>query len=338
MARKAGLSGAVIKDYLKRFPSAASKTLAIKLYKENPLLFTSVETVRARIRYYRGNLGEENKAGLGDKSFIRENGKPGDPFVKLPEGIKSLNWNVFKILGDNRILKLADLHIPYHDKKAVEIAVEKGLKFDPTIILLNGDITDCFALSKWETDPRERKFSSEIKNTIAFLAWIREKFPKARIIWKHGNHEERFERYMMLKAPELLNVEKFQFESAFDTKNYGVETVKDKCPIRVNKLTVIHGHEYRFVISNPVNPARGLLLRAKANASCDHFHKSSTDSAKNINDKVIATWSSGCLCELHPRYMPLNEWSHGFSLIEAHGRESFLFQNFKIVDGQMYNA
>ena len=332
------LKGEIVKSYLARFPKAASKTLALLIYRENPEVWTDVETVRTLVRMYRGNKGKYHREKMKDKTFYKENGVSGNPFIKLPEGEKSLDWNVFKIVGTEKILILSDIHIPYYDKNILEIAIEGGKKIEPTVILLNGDICDHYSQSRWETDPRERDFPYEIELTKLFLAYLRQNFPKSRIIWKHGNHEERYERYMMLKAPELLGIPDFEYERVYDLAKYGVELVKDKRPMKINKLHVIHGHEYKFVISNPVNPARGLFLRAKANCLCGHFHQSSTHSGKNIDDKIITTWSTGSLCELHPKYMPLNEHNHGFATVETDGDESFLVNNYKIINDKIYNA
>lgn len=332
------LKSDIVKQFLTEYPETPSKTLAIIIYRENPKLFKDVENARTMIRHYRGNHGNKNRNKVADKSFYRDNKPNGNPFLKLPEGIKSLNWNVFKIIGTNRILNLSDIHIPYHDKIAVELAIKRGLEFKPTIVLLNGDILDFFSLSRWETNPKERDFPYEIEVAKLFFAYLRENFPKVRIIWKLGNHEERLDSYMFVKSPELLGVKTFEIDNIYDLKKYRIEIVKDKRPIKINKLSVIHGHEYRFAISNPVNPARGLFLRAKANAMCSHFHQSSAHSARNIDDKMISTWSLGCLSELHPRFLPLNEWNHGFALIETDGNESFLVSNYKIIDGKTYTA
>lgn len=331
------ITGEIVKEYLRRFPQAKSKTLALLIYRENPALFTNVESARTLIRHHRGNKGNKAREELTDRSFLKENETSGDPFIKLPEGIKSLDWNIVEILGDNRILGLMDIHIPFYDKQALEISVEEGIKFGANIILLNGDITDHFAQSNWVKDPRQKDYPYEIESAKLFFAWLREKFPKARIIWKLGNHEERYERYLILKAPELLGIP-FEMNVTYELDKFGIEIIRDMRPLKFNKLYVIHGHEYKFKIANPVNPARGLFLKAKANALCGHFHVSSNHSGKSIGDKIISTWSVGCLSELHPDYAPLNEFNLGFVKIETSGDEDFRVHNYKIINDRIYNA
>lgn len=331
------LQGDVTKEYLQKYPDAATRTLARMIFRDNPEIFNTYEAARSNIRFYRGATGEKKRKSLTDKTYLREHRTGKDTFPKLPEGLTSLKgWDTYKLTGEHKILVLSDAHIPYHDKTALEIAVKKGKDFNADIVLLNGDYQDHFSISRWEKDPREKNFPQERKIVLQSFEWLRAHFPKARIIYKIGNHEERYERYMEIKAPELLGIPNFDFDKVFELDNYGIELVGDMKPIKANNLFIIHGHEYRFSISNPVNPARGLYLRTKENAMCGHFHQPSSHSENNIEDEFTTCWSVGCLCEMHPKYMPLNKWSHGFALIETSGKKHFQVHNYKIINGEIY--
>lgn len=332
------LKGEIVKDYLTRFPNAKKKPLSKLIYKENKEVFKNAESVRMLISYHTGACGDKKRKQLADKTFIKPLSDT-TPFPKLPEGLTSLkDWNAYKLTGEHKILVLSDTHIPYHDKTALEIAVKRGKEFDVDIILLNGDYQDHFSISRWEKDPRKKDFSKERTIVLQSFEWLRAIYPKARIIYKIGNHEERYERYMEIKAPELLGIPNFDFENVFELSKFGIELVGDMKPIKANNLFIIHGHEYKFSISNPVNPARGLYLRTKENAMCGHFHQSSAHSENNIEDEFTSCWSVGCLSEMHPKYMPLNKWNHGFAIVETSGRKFFQVHNFKIIDKQIYQA
>jgi hypothetical protein len=182
-----------------------------------------------------------------------------------------------------------------------------------------------------------RDFPGEIKAVRFFLKGLRKRFGKAcRIIYKHGNHEERYEAYMRFKCPEFLGIENFEWKSVFGLDEHGIELIGQKRPVRIESLNGIHGHEYVFAISDPVNPARGLFLRAKTHAFCNHFHQSSSHSEKDLNQKVVTTWSIGCLCQLHPEYRPLNPWNHGFATIETDADGGHHVENLKIIGGKVY--
>lgn len=333
----ASASGETVKAYLEKFPNSGSHTLARIIYNENKELFTNIETVRSRIRYYRGSCGEKLRSKVADDKYFRTYEET-SPFPSLPEGKESIEeWEVVKIVGDHKILVVGDIHLPYHVKRVVEIAIEKGKKHEVDIIMLNGDIFDFYAISRWEKDPRRRNFSEEIKVCKQFLEWLRYQFPNAEIIFKQGNHEERYFRYLWVKAPELLSIPEFDFANVLGFDKLGIMEIKNMMPIKFNELFVIHGHEYKFSISNPVNPARGLYLRSKVNAISNHFHQSSSHSEKDIEDKVTACWSLGCLCDLHPEYMPLNKHNHGFAVVETNGDKLFNVFPYKIIDNNIYS-
>ena len=141
---------------------------------------------------------------------------------------------------------------------------------------------------------------------------------------------------MMAKAPELLDVPDFQLPSLLRFEDVGVEEVRDKRPIKLGKLSVIHGHEYSFAISNPVNPARGLFLRARVNAVMSHLHQSSNHSESDMDGDITTCWSTGCLCGLHPLYRPLNKWNHGFCFADIGADGAFEMWNPRIIDGRVY--
>jgi hypothetical protein len=61
----------IVLDYLERFPEAPSKTLARKIYSENPVL-NSLESVYGKVRYYRGQYGKAHRKSLHNKQFQKE--------------------------------------------------------------------------------------------------------------------------------------------------------------------------------------------------------------------------------------------------------------------------
>lgn len=230
----------------------------------------------------------------------------------------------------------SDLHIPYHDTFAIKTMFRFVRDRRISHVLLNGDVADFYAVSRWETDPLKRNFGRELEAIRNFLHVCRKTFPNAKLIYKHGNHEERLERFMRAKAPELLGVPDFTLGRLLRLRDMSIHGVMDKRPIRLGRLlTIIHGHEYQFAISNPVNPARGFFLRGKSYTLGGHFHQTSQHSERTIDQKVIGAWSTGCLCDLHPEYRPLNNWNHGFAIVEVTKSGGFQVNNYAIIDGKV---
>lgn len=238
--------------------------------------------------------------------------------------------------GPARVGILSDIHVPYHDDAVIELALRHLKKLNIDTLILNGDTMDFFGLSKFQKDPRQINFASEIAQGKQFLDACRAIFPKARIIFKWGNHDTRFENYLILKAPELLSVPDFQMCNVLGFEELGIEEVKDDRPIAVGKLNVIHGHEYKFSISNPVGAARGIFMRANVHSLCGHFHQSSSYSKRNLEQKVISCFSTGCLCQINPEYRRLNDWCHGFAFCELDAEDGFSVHNYRIFEGRIY--
>ena len=297
-----------IKKLTDLYPSAGNLTIAKMAVRDNPLLFSDVEQARTRVRYYRGQLGAKSRRQ--SLSTI--------PPVELNPGKRTIvGFAPYVVTLPCHALVLSDVHIPYQDDEALSSALECGKKEGVDTVILNGDAIDCHSISYFATAPSERDFKGELKQAKAFLSLLRKKFPNAKIIYKLGNHEERYESYMLNKAPELLEEPYFAFESVYDLNSLDIDLVDDKRKIKIGDLNVIHGHEVMRGKAVPVNPARMLFLKARTYAIMGHLHQDSRHQGKDLNDRVVACWSTGCLCDLHPRYAPYNEWAHGFALVTA---------------------
>ena len=335
---KETIKGQFVREVIAEMPDAPTKTIARVAYKRAPEMFTDLETARSLARRIRGATGKRNRAVLDDRSMIRPPQPPGNVFPLLPEPKSEWDaeWCAFELEFPARVLILADAHIPYHDKGALETAIKTGKDRGCDTVLLNGDTADFFSISQWEKDPRRRDFPAEVESVKQFLGYIRGAFPNARLLYKVGNHEERFVRYMELKAPELLGVKNFELPEVLGLNAVDATYITDMRPIKAGKLFVIHGHEYRFNISNPVNPARGFFLRAKTHVLGSHLHQSSQHSAKALDGTVISTFSTGCLCSLNPRYRPLNDWNWGFAILSVDKGGAFDVDNLRVIGGRAY--
>jgi predicted phosphodiesterase len=329
----------VARAYARRFPHAGNLTVAKRMAREEPRLFRDVEAARSKIRLVRGAFGKARREDTAHKELFQPLRPQGEAFDATPPALVHFaNWGAVPVAGPARVLILADVHLPYHDRQAVILALKHGRARGADTVLLLGDLVDHYAVpSKWQPDPRKRDFPAEVALTRKFLEALRGGFPRARIIWKEGNHEERFENYMKVRAPDLLGVDVFSMESVYQLDRVGVEFIRDKRPVALGKLTAIHGHEYRFAISNPVGPARGLFLKAGAPALCAHFHVSSQYSKRNVEGRVVSTFSSGCLCGLAPDYAPLNDWNHGLSIVHVSADGAFAVENPRIIDGKVWS-
>jgi predicted phosphodiesterase len=328
----------VVKEYLREFPDTPSLTLARMMYRENPAAFKDVDAARTAIRYFRGSQGASHREAIAERSFLAPTGEF-DPFESLPPGLTSFDdWKVYPVPG-KRVLVLCDPHVPYHDLPALKTALMFGWTENADTIFLNGDFMDFYSISFWEKDPKQRNFANELAITVEVLTTIRNAFPNSRIVLKLGNHEERYERYMRVKAPELLGVKEFELANLIHAGELGIDIIAEKRTAMIGKLYAVHGHEFGKAITAPVNPARGLYVKGKANAICGHHHQSSNHGEKSrLDDTQMSCWSIGCLSDLHPDYAALNSWNHGFAMVHVEDDGNFQVENKKIISGKIYNA
>ena len=115
-----------------------------------------------------------------------------------------------------------------------------------------------------------------------------------------------------------------------------IEVVKDKRPVKIGKLTVLHGHELAGG-SGGVNPARATFLKTLDSVIVGHYHKRSSHDETTMNGNVISVHSQGCLCGMNPHYMPINRWNQGFSYIEHDIKSGdYMLHNHVIIKGKVY--
>jgi predicted phosphodiesterase len=334
------IQGRTVQGYIKRFPKSKDRTLARKIYKENKPLWASYQSCYGLVRYYKGTHGKKSRENIRNTTHLESPVEiPIEPLDKLPNPFSEYDtpFCPVEIVGAYKAAILSDIHIPYHDLTALKTSINHAKKVGCDMIILNGDTADNHSISRFEKDPRTRMFKKEIEMIREqFLPTLRETFPKARIIWKDGNHDERYFKYLCDHAEDLLGLPELEWKTLLRLNNFGIEYVGDKRPIMLGRLPVIHGHEYKTSFAAPVNPARGYFLRAKTFCLGSHHHQSSAHDEKDLIGKVISTWSTGCLCGLNPRFMPLNNHNHGFAVVETTTNGDFVVSNRKIINGVIY--
>ena len=310
-------------ELCKLYPSTPSLMLARMLYAEAPHAFRDVEQARTRIRYYRGSQGD----ALRSRKTV--DWKLGGPVACPPSATEP--WTPVDLDWPARVLSLSDVHIPYHDQNALEAAVAWGRKWKPDTILLNGDWADFYAASHWDRDPRRRFVVDEIGPIVESLRWLRSKFRKQRIIYKLGNHEDRLDRYVRDKSPELWGLEGLQIHNVLKFEDLGIERVNDE-PVMLGKLPALHGHELPRGLSNPVSAARGAFLRTFHSVLIAHHHQTGTYIPANMFGEEIATYSQGCICDLHPKFSRFPKWNWGFAAIDIAKDGNYDLSNLRISD------
>ena len=321
----------IILEYLEKFPNSPTKTLARKIYQENQAFFETFDIVYDRIRYYRGQSGNKSRKKMANRKFQQElKVKVMNNFVSLPSSLTQKRGTFTFPTGCKKLGVIGDLHIPYHDEDAIETACDRMESEGVDSILINGDLLDFYQLSFHEKDPRKVHFKDEIESGKQFLEYMRSRFPNIPIYFIAGNHENRFERYLKIKASELLDMDEFRLDVILHVAEHKIEYIPFRTKIIFGDFVIEHGD--KIPGAGGVVPARTALMRLKTNCIVNHFHKSSQSSQRvyGIGDSTtIRAYSIGCLCELAPDYMEINEWNHGFAILTKQD-DKVSVSNYKI--------
>lgn len=305
--------------------------LARIMYGKEKLTFKDVEECRTFLRAIEGKSW-----GKKPPNTLKVENRPKNPY-NLPESYQEKREPLQLPLTCNNILLISDLHIPYHDIDAITIALEYGVREQVNTIVLLGDVMDFHKASKFQPDPKKRNIKEEFDATKQFFRVLRHVFPTQEIYWLKGNHDIRYERYLLQKAQEIWDDPYYHLEERLQLNEEKIHLIDDKVLMKAGKLNMTHGHHIFKGIFTPVSPARGAWMKSKENIIVGHLHRSSHHVEVDINGQVTAAWSLGCLAEIKPDYSPLiSNSQHGFAHVLVEPNGDFSVKNFSIINGKLH--
>lgn len=251
-------------------------------------------------------------------------------FDTFPEGEVN-QFNPY-ILDFKNGLFIGDVHLPYHSKPALLEALYAGAKRNVDLVYLNGDIMDCYQISKHKKDPRNRNMKAEIDLAKSFFEYLRRLFPKSQIVHKFGNHEARWDNFLQEQAPQLLDIPEIELPALLQFDRYGIQHVEQQKVSKAGKLYVAHGHEYKSIFGGGIYNARNSRIKAgNHNILLSHYHRSQEDTGTDIEGSVKGGWVIGCLCDLRPSWLGFTQWTHGYAFVELQQDGDFVVENIKIL-------
>ena len=240
----------IIQDALARFPELPLRAVArFVFHNHGPAFDNNLEKIRSAIRYQVGSHGEYNR----QYKHI-ERTKP----AKMPE-----TWRKTRVphrLTPGLWLVMADIHIPFHEPRPLEAAMQYGKDAKVTGVLLLGDVQDCAAVSYWPSSIK-RDFDREVVLFIDFLDLLRSEFPTQEIVLLPGNHEYRLPRYYESQSPELIGLPLAAMDTVLGLESRDIELLDYRQMVLAGKLPLFHGDEFR--LNKSVNVARGLFLKSQ---------------------------------------------------------------------------
>ena len=144
----------------------------------------------------------------------------------------------------SKVIFIPDTHFPYEHKKAIKKVLKIIKKEKPTHIIQAGDLLDLYMFSRYEQDANfttpEKELENGLKLASKFWSDIRKAAPKAKLIQLIGNHEDRIQKTIARKAPELSVLCK-NIKELYNFK--GVKVIaSSKDHIEIDGVIYLHGH------------------------------------------------------------------------------------------------
>ena len=115
-------------------------------------------------------------------------------------------------LNNGSVIVGSDAHYwPGKPSTAHRAFVRLARDLQPDAVVMNGDAVDAPRISRWSPGDwqnmrRQPKVVDELEAARERLSEILEASPRATHVWTLGNHDARFERYIIDRAPELIGV------------------------------------------------------------------------------------------------------------------------------------
>ena len=228
-----------------------------------------------------------------------------------------------------KALVISDIHIPYHDDEALEVALRAGEEAKVNTVVLLGDVLDFYRISRFSKDPRRKSVNLEMEEGRAFLNQLRSRFPKARIVFYRGNHEDRLQKYICDNAVEIVDMLDGLMQNKLGFHELNIEFRTE--PFRIGKLWLMHGHEKPggFAAEHIPN-----VMWKYVHDHClvGHFHRRQEKIFKKISGERYWVGALGYLAGPQD-YAYLNQWSHGYAIIDFEDSGRFHPHLYEIVDG-----
>ena len=226
-----------------------------------------------------------------------------------------------------RALVINDLHIPFHCRPAVELALRVGDSLAPDRIIINGDLLDCWEISTFVKHPLRRaknNLADEVADARGFLTGLRKRFPKSEIMLIYGNHEYRWVKFIAAHAQELAKLRGLTLAEQLDCEALQIKVVDSgnrESSYQWGKLLIGH---FDLARKHSGYTARGLVEDKGVSLIQAHCHRGGS-SFKRCWDRDIVGYENFCLCDRNPEYVDRPNWQLGFSLVFKDSASDFFY-------------
>jgi hypothetical protein len=254
-----------------------------------------------------------------------------------------------RVAPTNTVVVAGDFHFPTNDERCEDILLQVVADLKPRAVVLNGDLPDLLAVSRFPKDLRHQWSLFEERRALhATLRRLHEATAAtgAEIVETDSNHsgngvEGRWMRYLSDRLGELAClpdvVEALSYARVWHPPEEWsrVRLVEDYEILPY--LVALHGDVVRKQAGYSAN---GMLLKYRGIVSLIHNHTHRLGATGNRIPRLgrqaegmIRGYENGCMCHLAPHYAKAADWQQGFSIVHHDDEGHFNVEQVSITDG-----
>lgn len=217
---------------------------------------------------------------------------------------------------------ITDPHIPYHDNKALSCALSVLKDSKISELFLGGDVLDQY----WCHDhgPKHpdivKGFFDEAAEGNKFLDLIDREWPTIPKHFIEGNHENRFERYIIKNCYQIFGLTELSKILRIDKDSQNPRLFWKWYPFRTGQLIRVQNTDL-YLKHAPKGSSGPTIINASAcNLGFGHIHRIIDEHKVSADGRRIHVWSPGWLGDVRFDkvfgYVPGHwSWQQGFARI-----------------------
>ena len=255
-----------------------------------------------------------------------------------------------KMKGEKKYMIIGDIHAPFEDKNAMNIAYQYTDYYKPNEVIINGDLIDFYNISRFDKNPsRKEDLKKELTRSREILDEIRQHNPEAKITLLEGNHDFRLQSFIW-RNPEFEGVEEFSLKNLLHLDKYNINFIgvdgdywkNDNGHYKVNDLLIMHGDNRLNGAKTSQNGGYSAINTMKSlqhSVAINHIHRLAQVHHTTPYGELVGL-ECGSLCQ------PTGtaNWQQGFVTFESyrnknHNYRTHLIQNKKLIeDGMIFKG
>jgi len=236
---------------------------------------------------------------------------------------------------------LGDLHGPWIDERAVNLALDIFEDVGVTHLILNGDVLDFYNINAHgPKDPGvQTNLEDEIHWGYEFLNDLVKRFKNTEIVFIFGNHEYRLDRFIMANCPAFMNF--LKLEKMLRLDELGIKWLPYNERYQVGKTNLYIQHSPPSYSANSM-ATTSLMKKMDTDHIWNCAHRTDMSVKTGSSGRVYTSYVNGWfgstgIIKQNQNEMPENrrvfmytknheQWNTSFCLVSVQGKQHHVQQ------------